>query len=192
MNTIHIIVAVVILIILLIAYYMFLAPVHIDLSKTTQANLIMWTQFGNSQRCLYKKIAPGVLVGPTGTVNSVTMTPYLLIYNEETSTDTYYYGLLMYAPSYDYITNLFATNGAYYENGSVSPTFYGNTIVSLNPANVSHVNMRYITRLGLCNLLKAGTNVQNTAAMGPTSSAVTATAANKLSYSPPYLVISYE
>jgi hypothetical protein len=120
------------------------------------------------------------------------MTPYLLIYKDVTSTATYYYGLIIYAPSYDYVTNLFTTNGTYYENGLVSPIFYGNGIVSLNPANAAHVDMRYITRLGLCSLLTAGTNVQNTAAMGPTSSAVTATAANKLSYSPPYLVISYE
>lgn len=195
MNKLHLIAGIVLFIILIIIYYLFLAPVNVDLRGTSQTDLVAWSQMGTNgagQRCLYKRVSSGVLAGPPSTLlNGSTATPFLLIYKDTTSTATYYYGILMYATSYDVLSALITANGAYYENGSFGPGFYGNSIVSLNPASQKHVNIHFIERLGLCSLITAGTNVQNTAAMGNFSSAITATAGNTLKYGFGNLTITY-
>jgi|LakMenEpi03Aug12_release.lakeMendotaPanAssembly.Ray.scaffolds.fasta_scaffold36942_4 hypothetical protein len=201
MNKLHLVAGLVLLIILIIAYYLFLAPINVDLSNTTQTDLVIWTQMsGPGQRCLYKKLSSGVLAGPAGTLSDgTTATPFLLIYKDSVTTTTsatapatvYYYGLIMYAADYNTLMALITANGTYYENGSFGSIFYGNGIVSLNPASQPHVNMHFIERLGLCSAIVAGTNVQNTAAMGPTSTALTATAGNKLKYGLGNLTIAY-
>jgi hypothetical protein len=173
---------VVALLVFIILYYIFWAPICIDLTNIS-SNFVTassdMTVTGNN--CVYHQVSPGVFAGKPGTVsdndgNTLNGLPYLLIYKELVGTKTYYYALLAYAIVLN-TSVYFALSKLPFEAISA-----GEGVIALNPDNGNHVSEHYIKRLGTCSLITAGTNVMATAAMDSSTSAATSKLTNKLSY----------
>lgn len=169
--------------VLIIIYYLFLAPVCIDLTDISSNFTLEFDQINqvnaSINKCVYHKVSPGVFVGESASVpnsngDKEIVVPTLLIYEEVVDSKKYYYAVLVYTVVLNISSSL--------KEFLIQPASVGVGIIPLNPDNGSHVNIHFIKRLGVCNVLTSGINVQNTASMNNTSSAVTSKLTNKLSY----------